>query len=109
MKRFVRLLSTLLIVLLAYATVGEGACAAESLPAGAMTLVSAPDHGTQTQFPDEDGGCVHGCAHGHHHLDTAPMAGMKSASPEPSSELTFETTSLLPLHRPGSLERPPRI
>jgi hypothetical protein len=108
LKRFARLLSALLVALLAYAAVAESACAAEGIGAGGRTVMaSAQDDGSQ--FPDGDIGCADSCVHGHHHLDTAAMADLKLVRPEPGSEPVVQVALMPPPHRPGSLERPPRI
>jgi hypothetical protein len=107
LKRFARLLSALLIALLAYAAAGEGACAAEGMAAGDLTTVTAPHDADSHQVPDK--GCSHSCVHGHHHIDSAPMAGARFAHPDAEREIVREASLMPHAHRPGSLDRPPRL
>jgi len=109
LRRFARLLSALLIALLAYAAAGEGACAAEGAGTGRLAMVTAAHDDGGRKNPDKGLGCSHTCMHGHHHIDTATMADAKFARPEAGRELVLQASLTPPPHRPGSLERPPRI
>jgi hypothetical protein len=106
-KRFARFLSMLLIASLAYATVGEAACAAEGLALPQVVdIVDQHDAGGDVSFPDAG----HSCAHGHHHIDpSASFASDAALRPDLAVKGQFRVATLKPAQRLNTLERPPRI